>query len=464
MGCVAVEKGNTQKKEGESYEGYRRCHGVPGYASGAVMRYYGVVGNRDYIKMNGEKRPFWEFLDRQPDGYLTSLAYKRKDLPDSHMIFDCGAWSYRKDDVPKITAETALGDYLTVAREGDFLIAPDHMLIPDVDHDLRREFNRKQARTFLEICPVDFVPMATGHGMDIEERVEHTKYLRDLGYTHIAIGGIAARASQKKLVLGMVQALRDEVSDVWLHVLGLSSPSYAAAWHEIGVQSFDGSSHFKQAFTAGTFFVLEDGRLKKWQAARPTRGEVATAPECNCTACSKLRGQGVDTRTYGSNENNMGRAAHNMNQLMIAQRYAVDGDTVLVSCVGKKRTTAQPAKDLYISDWFIKAREYAENNGKRWYILSAKHGLLHPDTVIDPYEKTLNTMGAEERRAWAEQVDTAIAMLPGRLVCFAGEKYREHLQTPLETPLKGRGIGEQLRWFNLMNQGQPKQQRLFDVV
>lgn len=415
------------------------------------MKYYGVVGNRDYIKMDGEKRPFWEFLDRQPDGYLTSLAYKRKDLPDSHMIFDCGAWSYRNDETPKITAEYALDDYLTVARRGDFLIAPDHMLIPDVNHDLRREFNRDQAKQFLTICPKDYVPMATSHGMDIDERIEHTKYLRGLGYTHIAIGGIAARASQKKLVLGMVEALREEVQDVWLHVLGLSSPDYVAAWNEMGIQSCDGSSHFKQAFTAGTFFALENGKLKKYQAARPTKGEEISAPECDCTACRKLKGQGIDTRTYGSNENNMGRAAHNMNQLMVAQKYAVEGDTILVSCVGKKRDTACPAKDLYVSDWFIKAREWAENNGKRWFILSAKHGLLHPDTIIEPYEKTLNTMPAEGRRAWAGHVSSALSALPGRLVCLAGRKYWEHITVELDIPLEGMGIGQQLAWFKAKN-------------
>lgn len=411
------------------------------------MRYYGVIGNRDYVKMDGEKRPFWEFLDEQPAGYLTSLVYNRKDLPDEHMIFDCGAWSYRNEDEPKITAESALEKYKETAKGGDFLIAPDHMLIPDVDNNCRRDFNKEQAKQFLKICPDKFVPMATAHGMDVDERVSHTKYLKKLGYRHIAVGGVAARASQKRLVLEMVKTIRDEVPDVWLHVLGLSSPDYAAAWHRMGVESFDGSSHFKQAFTAGAFFTVGiDGRLKKHQAARP--GEEITAPECGCIACRKLKTQNVDTRSYGSNENNMGRAAHNMNQLMIAQRHAVDGDTVLVSCVGKKRTTACPAKDMYVSDWFIKAREWAEENGARWFILSAKYGLLHPDTIIEPYEKTLNAMPVDERRIWGEQVNTAISSLPGRLVCLAGKKYREFLATPMLSPLKGLGIGEQLQWFN----------------
>lgn len=58
------------------------------------------------------------------------------------------------------------------------------------------------------------------------------------------------------------------------------------------------------------------------------------------------------------------------------------------------------AKDLYISDWFVKARAYVEQAGDEWFILSAEYGLVSPETVIAPYERTLNTMGIAERRAW----------------------------------------------------------------
>jgi hypothetical protein len=43
-----------------------------------------------------------------------------------------------------------------------------------------------------------------------------------------------------------------------------------------------------------------------------------TAPHCTCRACSLLENDGVDTRRYGSNETNMGRAAHNLNHLIRA--------------------------------------------------------------------------------------------------------------------------------------------------
>ena len=289
-------------------------------------QYFGVIGNRDYIKLRGERRPFWEFLDRQPDGWLSSIIYKRKDVPQGRsMIWDCGAWSYRDKDVPDYTPAECVALYRECAPRGSMVIAPDHMLIPGVDCDARRKINLAYAKDFIAICPEDFKPMATAHGETIEERVKAAKALLKMGYRHIALGGLAAQASRRKMAIAIVSAAREAVPDVHLHVLGLSSPEYARQWNLIGVQSFDGSSHFKQAFTGGAFYTCEGAALVKHQAARPGNDECLgiVAPECYCRACAMLREVGIDTRSYGSNENNMGRAAHNMNMLMLAQQEAM---------------------------------------------------------------------------------------------------------------------------------------------
>jgi hypothetical protein len=293
-----------------------------------MTAYFGVIGNRDYIKYRGEKRPFWEFLDEQPDGWLTSLVYHRKDLPEgSKFIFDCGAWSYRLEEEPEVDAQSALDQYQETAPLGSILIAPDHMLIEGVNLEWRRAWNVKQAMKFLLICPDDYIPMATIHGMDIPERVRHAKTLYERGYTHLAMGGLAARASQRRLVVEWVSQMRNAVPDAYLHVLGLTSPTYMRMWNELGVDSADGSSHFKQAFTAGAFFTQAGDKLTKHKAART--GEAITAPQCDCTACRVLLEDGVDTRTYGSNETNMGRAAHNLNMLMRAQKCVLSTSSLV---------------------------------------------------------------------------------------------------------------------------------------
>jgi hypothetical protein len=62
----------------------------------------------------------------------------------------------------------------------------------------------------------------------------------------------------------------------------------------------------------------------------------------------------------------------------------------LVACVSKKASAPMPARDMYTSDWFRKASAYAARVTDDWYILSAKYGLIAPDTVIEPYDETLN--------------------------------------------------------------------------
>ncbi len=129
----------------------------------------------------------------------------------------------------------------------------------------------------------------------------------------------------------------------------------------------------------------------------------------------------------------------------------------LVACVARKVGQSSPAKDLYDSDWFHKARRFVEARAWPWRILSAKHGLLDPNEVIAPYEVSLLHMAKAARRVWAESVLVALDELVVRhraVVVLAGTRYREHLGPALETrgvhvevPLAGMGIGKQLAWL-----------------
>jgi hypothetical protein len=62
----------------------------------------------------------------------------------------------------------------------------------------------------------------------------------------------------------------------------------------------------------------------------------------------------------------------------------VRGVIYLVACVAEKGATAAPARDLYVSAWFKKARAYVERRGATWFVLSAEHGLLDPGASIRP--------------------------------------------------------------------------------
>jgi cytoplasmic iron level regulating protein YaaA (DUF328/UPF0246 family) len=133
----------------------------------------------------------------------------------------------------------------------------------------------------------------------------------------------------------------------------------------------------------------------------------------------------------------------------------------LVACVSKKNLNPMQARDLYISDWFKKASTYAETISDKWFILSAKYGLVDPYSVIAPYDETLNNMPVSKRRTWSLKVmqDLRPQLIAGdKIVILAGQKYREFLVEPLrsvicqvEIPMEGLHIGEQLSW--LLKQG-----------
>ena len=136
-------------------------------------------------------------------------------------------------------------------------------------------------------------------------------------------------------------------------------------------------------------------------------------------------------------------------------------DVVLLGCVKEKRSVRSPAKDLYTSDLFGKRRAYAEASGKRWFILSAKLGLVDPEEEVDPYDLRLDDLAAPERERWGRQVvrDLADQDYLGSLdgLAFevhAGAAYREAIASPLSlagarlvNPLQGLRFGEQLAWY-----------------
>ena len=102
----------------------------------------------------------------------------------------------------------------------------------------------------------------------------------------------------------------------------------------------------------------------------------------------------------------------------------------LVSCGKNKKPSAAPARELYISGRFQRTRASVEATGCPWFVLSAKHGLLAPDKVIDPYDKTLNGKPLEARKAWAEKVKGQMDdNLPHAeiIVILAGKYYYEYL-------------------------------------
>ena len=129
----------------------------------------------------------------------------------------------------------------------------------------------------------------------------------------------------------------------------------------------------------------------------------------------------------------------------------------LIACSSKKTEHGSQAANLYTSDLFRKSKAYASIISDRWYILSAKHGLLSPHEVIEPYNVTLNEMNKKERESWAnhvwEQITSASDPLDD-IIILAGKKYSEgfiqrlHIRgNGVADPLRGMAIGQRLAWL-----------------
>lgn len=133
----------------------------------------------------------------------------------------------------------------------------------------------------------------------------------------------------------------------------------------------------------------------------------------------------------------------------------------LISCVSMKAGTKKKASELYLSPLFKGAKEFAINNSDRWYILSAKYGLVSPESNIEPYDATLNKMTTENKRNWAKSVYRSLVrctQTDDEITFLAGANYRKYLIPLLAdrgnrvlTPMEGLSIGKQLKWLKEQN-------------
>lgn len=143
---------------------------------------------------------------------------------------------------------------------------------------------------------------------------------------------------------------------------------------------------------------------------------------------------------------------------------------VIVGCGAAKRDEVAPAKNLYTSTYFHKKREFAEQRGDFWQILSAEHGLLSPELEIPPYDTTITDLTDAELDQLAHEVGVDLidwvaaheicGETVSEIIILAGKSYIEPLREreafaagidervsyPLQENDLG-GIGEQMAWL-----------------
>jgi len=129
----------------------------------------------------------------------------------------------------------------------------------------------------------------------------------------------------------------------------------------------------------------------------------------------------------------------------------------LISCGKYKQSKPSPAKDLYTSKLFSGSYNFAKTlNPDEIFIISSKHHLIHPDTLIDPYDLTLNNQSTKFKKTWANKVvemidDLGFDRNVDKFIILAGKNYNEYLLPKFknyELPFKNlKGIGYQLQFL-----------------
>lgn len=148
-----------------------------------------------------------------------------------------------------------------------------------------------------------------------------------------------------------------------------------------------------------------------------------------------------------------------------APRATNAGELAVIACSAKKLDRAAPARDLYQGELFKACVAYAEARGLPWVVVSAKHGIVQPDQILEPYDARVPTR-ADERSAWAKarrhEIYRADAYGTDKeLVLLCGADYRHafiDIGYDITTPLAGKGIGEQKQWLKQATEAEHKRQ------
>ncbi|MBD2772007.1 DUF6884 domain-containing protein [Iningainema tapete] len=424
--------------------------------------FYAVIGNSDYIKINNRKIPIWELLEHQPTGWLCSLQTRPEVIPENTpIIWDCGAYSYREQDYPTIKgryvdAYYVIHKYRLRSKAGDIIVSPDNLLMGD-NINWRRQFNLENATNFIKAADSlpDRIPMATIHGLSLQEKLSNAYALYTMGYRHLGIGGLVRSASDYSgnlhIIRAIVEKLRSVDSSVHLHVFGLCAPKYASAFQEMNL-SFDGSTHARTAFTEGIFLINSGKDVVRYP--------LSHAPRCLCRVCQMVKKYGINPHYCGKGRNHdSARMAHNLNQLLVTIDNISNHERIyLISGCGKQLYHPAPARELYCSQLFQASRDYVQNLNARWFILSPLHHTIHPNQLIQPYDKSPHSMSEHERCAWATTVTQQLVQIAAdedtEFVFLTGRLYREKVifQTrsrgyKTRTIANNLGIGQKLAWL-----------------
>lgn len=197
------------------------------------------VGIREFLR-----------LDTRPDGrHLKTMG-------------DCGAFTYKDEDVPPFTPEDVVSFYDEC--DFDLGVSVDHAIlayVPEADGGFvqdsiapkvrdRQNLTLELAAEFLKLRNSQgcrFEPLGVAQGWSPASYAHAVAELQAMGYDYIALGGMVPLKTREILeVLEQVDTVRKR--DTRFHLLGVTRTEHLESFQRYGVVSFDSTSPFRQAF------------------------------------------------------------------------------------------------------------------------------------------------------------------------------------------------------------------------
>ena len=224
-------------------------------------------------------------------------------IPEDMLLFgDPGAFSYTADSEPPITSKEAATYY---DKFGFNLGASvDHIPIPSITPEEkidRMKLTAKNAKQFLKICKENeyqFVPVGSIQGVTVDDYVYYVRQYVEIGYKHIALGGLVRRKDSK--ILEIVAAIREVLQkhtrgkqeNIWVHLFGILRPDLRDSFQHLGVSSFDSASYLRKAWlSSDRNYLAPDGEGDWYGTIRvpiSTSKAMRDAAQSNSMSIEKL--------------------------------------------------------------------------------------------------------------------------------------------------------------------------------
>jgi hypothetical protein len=191
---------------------------------------------------------------------------------------DCGAFSYRNAERPPYTVVEILKYYEELGFT--YGVSIDHLVfhsMPSRERQRRLEITLENAREFIvhhQAGGYRFVPVGIAQGWDPISRRQAIERLLEMGYKHLALGGMA-RGSDKE-IRQTLEAIRPVLPEgTRLHMFGVARFSLLPDFIRLGVTSADSASPMRRAFlgtSADNYWTQSDTKYAAIRVPEVVKG------------------------------------------------------------------------------------------------------------------------------------------------------------------------------------------------